>query len=82
MRLSPASSLTRQYHVDVGPTPFRWTVEGFRQWVRASSSGAANLIRALLVDGSRVEGMVFPGELFWDGDSPPLANAELVCKRR
>ena len=33
---------------------------------RASRSGAANLFRAVLADGSRVEGMVFPGELFWD----------------
>ena len=33
---------------------------------RPSRSGAANLFRAVLADGSRVEGMVFPGELFWD----------------
>ena len=49
---------------------------------RASRSGAANLFRAVLADGSRVEGMVFPGELIWDGDAPPRANAELVGKRR
>jgi len=49
---------------------------------RASRSGAANLFRAVLADGSRVEGMVFPGELIWDNDPPPLANAELIRKGR
>ena len=49
---------------------------------RASRSGAANLFRAVLADGSRVEGMVFPGELIWDDDPPPRANAELIRKRR
>jgi len=49
---------------------------------RASRSGAANLFRAVLADGNRVEGMVFPGELIWDDDPPPLANAELVRKGR
>ena len=53
-----------------------------RHRVRASRSGAANLFRAVLADGSRVEGMVFPGELIWDDDPPPRANAELVGKRR
>ena len=45
-------------------------------------SGATNLFRAVLADGSRVGGMVFPGELIWDDDPPPRANAELVRKRR
>ena len=49
---------------------------------RASPSGAANLFRAMLADGSRVGGMVFPGELIWDDDPPPRANAELVRKGR
>ena len=49
---------------------------------RASRSGAANLFRAVLADGSRVGGMVFPGELIWGDDPPPRANAELVRKRR
>ena len=49
---------------------------------RASRSGAANLFRAVLADGSRVGGMVFPGELIWDEDPPPRANAELVRKGR
>ena len=49
---------------------------------RASRSGAANLFRAVLADGSRVGGMVFPGELFWDDDPPPRASAELVGKGR
>ena len=35
---------------------------------RASPSGAANLFRAVLADGSRVKGMVFPGELMWDDE--------------
>ena len=49
---------------------------------RASPSGAANLFRAMLADGSRVGGMVFPGELVWDDDPPPRGNAELVRKGR
>ena len=49
---------------------------------RGSPSGAANLFRAVLADGSRVGGMVFPGELIWDDDPPPRANAELVGKGR
>ena len=50
--------------------------------VRASRSGAANLFRAVLADGRRVEGMVFPGELIWDDDPPARTNAELVGKGR
>ena len=53
-----------------------------RHRTRASRSGAANLFRAALADGSRVEGMVFPGELVWDDDPPPRANAGLVGKGR
>ena len=49
---------------------------------RASPSGAANVFRAMLADGSRVKGMVFPGELIWDDDPPPRANAGLVGKGR
>ena len=49
---------------------------------RAAPSGAANRFRAVLADGSRVEGMVFPGELIWDDDPPPRSNAELVRKGR
>ena len=45
---------------------------------RASPSGAANVFRAVLADGSRVKGMVFPGESVWDDDPPPRANASLV----
>ena len=46
----------------------------------ASPSGAANVFRAALADGSRVKGMVFPGEIMWDDDPPPRANASLVGK--
>ena len=49
---------------------------------RASPSGAANVFRAALADGSRVKGMVFPGELVWDDDPPPRANASLAGKGR
>ena len=49
---------------------------------RESPSGSANLFRAVLADGSRVKGMVFPGELIWDDDPPPRANASLVGKGR
>ena len=49
---------------------------------RASPSGSANVFRAVLADGSRVKGMVFPGELVWDDDPPPRANASLVGRGR
>ena len=49
---------------------------------RASPSGSANVFRAVLADGSHVKGMVFPGELVWDDDPPPRANASLVGKGR
>ena len=49
---------------------------------RASPSGSANVFRAVLADGSRVKGMVIPGELVWDHDPPPRANASLVGKGR
>ena len=53
-----------------------------RHRLRASRSGAANRLRAVLANGSRIEGLVFPGALIWDDDPPPRANAELVRKRR
>ena len=49
---------------------------------RASPSGAANVFSAVLADGSRVKGMVFPGELVWDDDPPPRASASLAGKGR
>ena len=49
---------------------------------RASPSGSANVFRAVLADGSRVKGMVFPGELAWDDGPPPRANVGLVGKGR
>ena len=53
-----------------------------RHRTRASRSGAANHFRAALADGSRVGGLVFPGELIRDDDPPPRAKAELVRKGR
>ena len=50
--------------------------------LRASRSGATNLFRAVLADGSRAEGMVFPGALIRDDDPPPRANIELVRELR
>ena len=38
---------------------------------RSRYGNAANLFRAELAGGRRVEGMLFPGELFWDDDRPP-----------
>ena len=68
---------------DLAPATIRNRVVRLgRHRSRASRSGAANRFRAVLADGSRVEGMVFPGELFWDGDPPPRASAELVGKGR
>ena len=49
---------------------------------RASPSGSANVFRSVLADGSRVKGMVFPGELIWGDDPPSRANASLVGKGR
>ena len=68
---------------DLAPVTVRHRVVRLRRHrSRASRSGAANLFRAVLADGSRVEGMVFPGELIWDDDPPPRANAGLVGKGR
>ena len=67
---------------DLAPATIRNRVVRLgRHRSRASPSGAVNLFRAVLGDGSRVGGMVFPGELIWDDDPPPRANAELVRKR-
>ena len=41
---------------------------------RSFRKGAAKMFRAELADGRRVEGMVFPGELLWDGDPPWAAD--------
>ena len=49
---------------------------------RGSTSGAANTFRAELADGRRVEGMVFPGEMIWDGDPPAEADGALGRRRR
>ena len=59
---------------------FRLQIGRHRQ--REAPSGASNLFRAVLADGSRVKGMVFPGELVWDDAPPPRANARLVGKGR
>lgn len=49
---------------------------------RGSRSGAANTFRAELADGRQVEGMVFPGELVWDGNTPPPAAEGALGRRR
>ena len=68
---------------DLAPATIRNRVVRLgRHRTRASRSGAANLFRAVLADGSRVEGMVFPGELIWDDEPPPRASAGLVGKGR
>ena len=69
-------------YVSTGPVRGRREFDQLLVGVHASRSGAANLFRAVLADGSRVEGMVFPGGLIWDDDAPPRANAELLRKRR
>ena len=67
---------------DVAPATVRNRVVRLgRHRQRASPSGSANVFRAVLADGSRVKGMVFPGELVWDDDPPPRANASLAGKR-
>ena len=49
---------------------------------RKTPSGKANTFRAELPDGRRVDGMVFPGDLIWDEDPPPLADGALGRRRR
>ena len=68
---------------DLAPATVRHRVVRLRRHrQRESPSGAANLFRAVLADGSRVKGMVFPGELVWDDDPPSRGNARLVGKGR
>ncbi len=68
---------------DLAPATIRNRVVRLgRHRSRASSSGAANVFRAVLADRSRVQGMVFPGELIWDDDPPPRSSASLVGKGR
>ena len=52
----------------------------WRHRQRTACLGAARLFHAVLTDGSRVEGMVCPGEVMWDDDPPTRANAELIRK--
>jgi len=57
---------------DLAPATVRHRVVRLRRHrQRESASGSANIFRAVLADGSRVKGMVFPGELVWDDDPPP-----------
>lgn len=46
------------------------------------SGGAASLFRTELPDGRRVEGMLFPGELFWDDEGPPAVDVALRPRMR
>ena len=48
-----------------------------RHSTRRSGRGRADSFPADLADGSRVSGMVFPGELFWDKDAPPASKSAL-----
>ena len=49
---------------------------------RKTPSGKASTFRAELADGRRIDGMVFPGDLFWDDDAPPEADGALGRRRR
>ena len=81
--VSPACFETFAAGRDLAPATVRNRVVRLgRHRSRASPSGAANLFRAVLADGSRVQGMVFPGELVWDDDPPPSAGASLAGKGR
>ena len=81
--VSPACFETFAAGRDLAPATVRNRVVRLgRHRQRASPSGAANLFRAVHADGSRVGGMVFPGELIWDDDPPPRANASLVGRGR
>ena len=67
---------------DLAPATVRHRVVRLRRHrQRESPSGSANLFRAVLADGSRVKGMVFPRELVWDDDPPPRSNARVVVDR-
>ena len=45
---------------------------------RRSKLGPTGTFHAVLGDGRRTRGMVFPGALFWDDDPPPAADAEFL----
>ena len=81
--VTPACFETFAAGRDLAPATVRNRVVRLgRHRSRASPSGAANVFRAVLADRSRVQGMVFPGELIWDDGPPPRANASLVGKGR
>jgi len=80
-RLSSHRSLSNNLLVAI-KLRSRVSVRLRRHRQREARSGAANLFRAVLADGSRVKGMVFPGELVWDAAPPPRGHARLVGKDR
>ncbi|MYF30056.1 MAG: hypothetical protein F4029_08420 [Gammaproteobacteria bacterium] len=48
-----------------------------RHRLRVWRGRKADEFRAHLEDGRKAKGMVFPGELFWDEDAPPLSKSVL-----
>ena len=49
---------------------------------RSSSSGTANTFRGELAGDRRVQGMLFPGELFWEDRVPPEMDGNVGGGRR
>jgi len=45
--------------------------------LRRSASGGVDAYRAQFPDGHRVTGMLFPGEMVWGVDEPPVGHAVL-----
>ena len=63
-------------------TVANWVARLGRHREHKSPSGKANTFRAEMADNRRVDGMVFPGDLIWDGDPPALADGALGRRRR
>ena len=81
--VTPACFETIAAGRDLAPATVRNRVVRLgRHRQRASPSGVANVFCAVLADGSRIQGKVFPRDLIWDDEPPPRANAELVRKGR
>ena len=77
---SPAPKRTLPPAISGEGAGWEWII-----WVRAGlrdGSVPVNVFRAVLADGSRVKGIVFPGELVWDDNPPPRANTSPVGKCR
>ena len=67
-----------QQGVDARTVKNRVARLGLHRTRRCGRGRRADLFHAVLGDGRRVQGMLFPGALFWDGDGPEEGRARLV----